>query len=172
MTKFEAYKKTKSNIESLVNDLTRLVDKKFPTEIDEALIKVLDIAKNYKVEKPTLENVNGEILDLKYIKDLVTEATQYLWKETNESTKERFGLEEEDGWSDLIARRFGIYVSEENVRTLFLYRNTNNRSELSHFTFICIPGHFYMEWGSGRADCGSDGVLQNAQMKKSLFENC
>ena len=155
---FKKYEETVKAVENTKRRVTELLEyKHLAAERKIALQVTLEATKTLVVKKPKLMKLTGELLSEKYLKELITDETGYVWKTAEQNEMYENPVE-------YAADEFGFDLTLEEIRIVSFYRNTNNRSELNHFECFCMPGCVYISWGTDRADCG-EGPMENSKLK-------
>lgn len=151
-----AYNTTVSSLESLAKT-THLPDD-LKKKIKELHIKFK--AYNIAQHKEIGINLEGKILTVEEIKEIVLDATGY--------TRWSVYKDEDDLDHSWLLEHFGIDVDVEKIVTYMVERNTNSRSEIFLIKVTVLPGNVYLTFDTGRAGYGIEHLVDNKDMKKNI----
>lgn len=160
----EEYRRKKTAKEYAVNDLNRMADnKELPAELKAMAKAMAKTFESYHIEEPARKKPDGTMLGDLVVKNLLEEETGYLWKEMSQAAI----AEREMDWVEIAAERFGVDIGTE-WKTVGFHRDSRNRSELEYAIFLLVPGGWYAIYGTGRADCDTEKLRPNAELKSCI----
>lgn len=143
-------------------------DKQLPTEVKTDLKNLTSKIDGLKCSnKNSLITLTGEILTKEKLKNIVEDSTGYKWKVLNWTKKNNPFSQELKEEVDFLVENYGIDVVEKDVSGYIFTRDSKTRDELDTLEVLCMRGHVFFNWNTGRA-CGHSDVLPNNMLKNYL----